>query len=96
MAALPSALPEANGFVALVADAPVAVDPLERGAGQWMRLMRLMDPRWELLICWHVVEMEWKYHVMPDLADVDSGAIGVAFFFLHFQRWGSALQKQLS
>ena len=33
MAALPSALPEANGFVALVADAPVAVDPLERGSG---------------------------------------------------------------
>ena len=27
MTALPSALPEANGFLALVADAPIAVDP---------------------------------------------------------------------
>lgn len=29
LAALPSALPEANGFVALVADAPMPLDPLD-------------------------------------------------------------------
>ena len=32
LAALPSALPEANGFVALVADAPMPLDPLDAGA----------------------------------------------------------------
>ena len=33
LAALPSALPEANGFAALVADAPMPLDPLDAVGG---------------------------------------------------------------
>lgn len=48
LAALPSALPEANGFVALVADAPMPLDPLEgaRLPGFGDQLMHLS--RWRL------------------------------------------------
>ncbi|CAK9063221.1 Hypothetical protein SCF082_LOCUS32776 [Durusdinium trenchii] len=47
MTALPSALPEANGFLALVADAPIAVDP--EGA----RLPGFGDQLYGLS-CWHL------------------------------------------